>query len=255
MMLLHHAQKRNRNVLLALAVWFGLAAIMFAVAGVQVAGYRGAFGAYQQDMRGEVTRIPGLVKERLDASDITATAAALREAAAALVQKTGAAPSPPNIMGLHIGGDTERRKQKSIARDAQVYAAALKDAADCMEYQHKIAHSLQSLSLKDASNYNQIIDLADAWKNATEIVHNSAKPDALKEVTATLLQKMSLVENNVRELAELYKKADADAFKAKQLELSVLMEDFKPIGDQFAVKAGEFDAALARAAASLNQNL
>jgi hypothetical protein len=247
--------QRNRNILIALGVWLGLAIAFFAWFAVQNAGYRTQYATFVSSVRATVDAAPQQMKQAGETGDVAATVTALQSFSATLSQKISEAPHTPSVFGLRVGADAEANKQSGIVVAAKNASDTLKEAAEFIEYQSKLARSLQVLGLKDAGDYAHIIALADTWKMSIDDLQHATKPTVLTEVTATLLQKMIVVESRIRELAELYKQADASGFTAKQKELTSIIEEIKPLGMQVADISAAIDAKLQYSLADLRQKL
>jgi pterin-4a-carbinolamine dehydratase len=246
---------RTKRVLIALAVWLGVATLLFVWAGFQSATYRARFNEFASGVRSSLEGAPEHIKQAKDADDTTAISAALASLSATLSQKADHAPEIANVFGVQIGVDAEVRKQTAIVGTAKEASLTLKQTADFIDFQSKLARSLQSLSLKDASNYEQTIALANAWQETANTLQHATKPPQVTEVSATLLQKMIVVESRIRELAELYKQSDASGFAAKQKELATIIDEIKPLGAKITEISTSLDSQLQRTLSALRQNL
>jgi len=246
---------RTRRVLVALAIWLGVAALLFTWAALQNAGYRAQYSAFRSDIKKALDAAPAQVKQAKDVGDSAAVGAVLSNLSTTLSQKSDSAPALPNIAGLRIGIDAEARRQTTIVSELKNTSQSLKQAAEYIDFQGKIARSLQALSLKDAGNYDQIIALANAWKEAANTLQHVSKPVQLAEVSATLLQKMIVAESRIRELAELHKQNDTAGFTAKQKELAAIIDEIKPLGTKIAEISASIDSQLQRSIRALRQNL
>lgn len=246
---------RTRRVLVALMIWLGVAALLFTWATFQNASYRGQYNAFKSDINKALDAAPAQVKQAKDTSDSAAVSAVLSNLSTTLSQKSDSAPAVPNMAGLRIGIDAEARRQTAIVAELKNTSQTLKQAADYIDFQSKIARSLQALSLKDAGNYDQIIALANAWKEAANTLQHASKPGQLTEVSATLLQKMVVAESRIRELAELHRQNDMAGFSAKQKELATIIEEIKPLGTKIAEISASIDSQLQYSIRALRQNL
>lgn len=246
---------RNRRMLIALAAWTSVAAMLFAWYGVQNAQYRNHFKAATSDVRTVLDAAPQQVKQAKESGDAIAVAAALTDISAAVSQKVASIPSPPGLVGVQIGLDAEVKRHAELQSAAKDAADALKVSADSIDFQTKFARSLQALSLKDAGNSEQTIALANAWKEAANALQHATKPAELTEVSATLLQKMVVAESRIRELAERKRQGDAAGFAVKQKELAAIIEEMKPLGVAIAEISTALDTRLARSLDALRQKL
>ena len=246
---------RNKIVLISLGVMYMLAIAVFAWFGVQNIQYRTRFAKYRQDVSVAVAAAPEVFKQFKEAPDVTAHAAALESLSATISQKIKEAPPVPNLAGLSLGTDGERAKLSRIQFAADAFTVKLKEEAAFVAYQSQVAHNLQTLSLKNAGNHDQIVALAAEWQRSIEFVKQSVTPVKLSEFSATLMQKMASIQAVVLQLAELYKADDEAGFIAKQKELTAAVAGLKPLGEQITAASSALDAELAKAFATLRQNL
>lgn len=246
---------RTKRVFVALAVWFGVAALFFVWVGLQNASYRAKFGEFTSGVRSSLEAAPEQIKKAKDAGDTAAIALVLSNLSTTLSQKVDQAPMISHVFGVHVGVDAEFRKQTAIVTTAKEAAEALKQTADFIDFQSKLARDLQALSLKDASSHSQIVMLAEAWKEAANALQHAAKPTQLTEVCDTLLQKMIVAESRIRELAELYKQGDTTVFIVKQKELATIIDEIKPLGTKINQISVGLDNQLQSSLSALRQNL
>jgi|GEM_PF-5170640 len=248
-------RRRNRYVVMALCVWFGLATLFFVWCGLQNNQFVSQLQQSRSQLSGVFKAAPVQFKVAKDTGDTAATVTALRNLSATISQNIKSLPTELQVFGLHVGADAERARRYNLQEAAQGYVIRLNELAEFVAYQSAIARQLQELSLQDVSGYSQTIDLANSWQAAMQKVQNESKPALMTDVIATLLQKMGTIEATIREMAELYKKSDTDGFKAKQAQLAATIAEFKAIGTQIETLGAQLDAQLAAASAKLQQNL
>jgi hypothetical protein len=246
---------RTRRVLIGIGIWLSLALIFFVWAGLQNASYRGQHNAFISGMKQALDAAPAQLKQAKDAGDTAGVVIALSNLSTLLTQKIDNAPVIPSVLGLRVGVDAESRTQDAVVAAAKDAARSLRQSADFIDFQSKLARSLQALSLKDVGNHDQIIALADAWKEAANSLQHTPKPSQLTDVSATLLQKMVVAESRIRELATLHKQGDSAGFTTKQRELAVIIDEIKPLGVQILAISATLDSDLQRSLAALRQNL
>lgn len=247
--------RRNKQVLLALGVWFGFAIAVFTWSGVQNIHYRAQYSVYETEVKTLVDTIPARIVATSANDDARAVAAVLSEIAATTSQKIAQAPNLPTVLGLHLGLTAETKRHSSVTEAGNAAAASLKNAADFILFQHNIARAMQELSLKDVSGYDQTVALANAWKEAADTVQHAEKSPRTAEISAMLSQKMLVVESRIRELADLYKQNDSAGFAAKQNELAGIINEFKPLSESFAEIASSLEDDLQLALNALRQKL
>jgi hypothetical protein len=246
---------RNKYVLIALGLWFVLAIGFFAWLGVQANAYRSQATTYADQVKHILTDANSSLKRAHDEANPTATRDALVALATHLEAKRKLLPSAPSILGQHIGADDTYNKQSRLDVAISVYAADLSGAAEFIDYQQKTTLDLQLLTLKSAGNAEQIVALAAAWEETIATVTNRPPPNQLKEVRATLLQKLSEAKSCITQMGDLYKNNDEAGFKAKYAELGTTIAALKPIGEQITAVAAHIDAQLANDAANIAKNL
>jgi len=246
---------KNKPVLIALGVWFALAAALFAWFGVQNHQFTSQLQQSKNNIKSIIDAAPAKVKAAHDTGDVNTVATVLSELSATVSQDVKSLPAAPSVAGLYVGADAERSKRQQLQITAQAYATDLAQLADYITYQSSLARQLQGLSLKDANGYDQTIELADAWREVVQKVQKEPKPASVKDVIATLLQKMRTAEATIREMAEFYKKSDSEGFAAKQTALAASIAEFKVIGVQISTVAVQLDAKLTASATKLGQNL
>ena len=251
------AAPRNNNkwVLIALGIWFALAIGIFAWFGVQNNQFTSKLQQSKSGLNTAILAAPAKLQAAKATGDAAAMAAVLRELSATVLQNVQSSPQPPSAFGVYIGADAERRNSKQLKTASETYAASLAEVADFIAYQDAIARELQGLGLKDAGGYDQTIALADAWRESAQKIQNEQKPARMSNVIATLVQKMTAAETIIREMAELYKKADSTGFTAKQAQLAAIITEFKVLGEQINAVGSQLDAELASSHKNLRENL
>lgn len=247
--------RRNRYVLLGLAVWMLAAAGFFSWFGWQAGTYRKQADAYASQVKQVLSGARDSLKVAHDNRDTTATQDALRAFATNLEMARKQSPVAPGLFGAHIGADDTYARVNKLDAAARTYATDLRGTADFIAYQQKTAVDLQLLSLASAGNAGQIAALATAWKDTATTVSGNSPPNRLKEVHATLVQKLQDGSGIIARLGDSYTRNDEAGFKAGYAELQAVIEGLKPVGEQITVIAADIDAQLAKDAADIAKNL
>jgi hypothetical protein len=247
--------QRNLYVLLGLGAWFLLAAGFFVWSGVQAHGYRDQTKTYTTQTKQILTDANGDLKRAHDEANPAVTRETLLQLATNLEAKRKQLPTAPGVFGFRVGADDAYNRLSRLDAAIAIYAADLRAAVVYIEYQQKTALDLQLLTLKSAGNAQQITELANAWSDVITTVTDRVPLIQLKEVSATLLQKLGEAKTIVTQLGDFYKANDEAGFKAKYDELRATIAALKPIGDQIVVVGAQIDAQLAKDMANIAKNL
>lgn len=247
--------RRNIIVVALLAAWLLSAAGVSLWLALQTNQYRKDFAAYSADLQQALNSSSEEFKKLHENADTTGTSKALVALADSLGNKVANTPTAPTLFGVRFGTEAETAKQTAIAQSARAYAASLKEAAVYVDYQQKVAAPLGELALKSATNAEQIIQLAAAWQDASSRHGQVSPPERAKQAHEALGQKMGEIQTRIAQLGEFYAKTNIPGFTAKQKELEVSIESLKPIGEQFAAFAKEYDASLSTNLQALRSNL
>ena len=247
--------RRNGIVAIAFGVWFLIWVAVFTWFGVLAAQYRERLRVYAADFGVELTKGQDVLAQHIAAHDTDASAAVLKQMAATVSQKTDHAPQLPTVLGVHMGLAAERNRRAEIQSATKTYAVTLTEMADCLAYQQTLAHRLQVLSLKDAGDYRQIVDLANTWREHANQLQAEKKPQKFAAITAALAQKMFTAEAHIRAMADLHKQNDTAGFSTKRDQLAAIIASFSEQGDQVATVLIALDAQAAADFTKLDRSL
>lgn len=247
--------KRNKTVLRVLAVWFAIVTLGFSWIAFKNHEYRAQFSTYKTEVNNVLSTANQSLLAVKDSEDPLARAVPLKELAQKLEEKQTQAPLPPALFGVHLGTDAEFRQQARITESAGRAAGDLRAIAHYIEFQRQTTVSLQLLSLKSATNHEQIVELAGAWQQVAASVEEVEPSVHFKEPTLALGEKIKIIQQIIAQLGELYKANDEQGFAAKKNSFVSAINDLQAVGQQFAEKAKALDADLAENMARLRQNL
>lgn len=247
--------RRNIIVVALLAAWLLSAAGVSLWFALQNGQYRKDFATHTADIRQTLATASQEFKNLHEASDTTGTAKALVALASNLNSKVAHMPAPPMLFGVRFGTDAEVARQSAITQGVTAYATSLNDASAYVDYQQKIAAPLGELALKNATNAEQINQLAVAWQDVATRHKQVTPPSKIAATHDALGKKLEEIQAHIAQLGPLYAKIDIAGFTAKQKELVGAIEALKPVGEEFARFAKDYDSSLSTNLTALNASL
>lgn len=243
----------NRLIVGLISTWFGLAICVFAWFSLENR-------RFQTEWQASATQLNSrFEKAKADFADTTKNAdqMAVQQALTAFADDLAALklPQAPQLLGFSLGVEKTRAKHAAVSQSLPVYIANLRTTALFIDYQQKVAITLEPLGYMGAETEGAILALAQKWQVAAEAVKNTAPPSTLLATHQAMLDSMQNIHDTALRLAALFKADNEAEFKTVYEELTAYVAKLRELSASVSKTAEQLDTERGTLFASIQQNL